>query len=476
MSKQQIIRFLLNGKPQEIDFGKHHIFKPSTTLLNYLRAYPNLKGTKEGCAEGDCGACTVVVASLYGDKLIYKAVNSCLVFMPWVHGKHIITVEGLAIQNQLHPVQQQLIDLHGSQCGFCTPGIVMSLFALYKSGHKPDRTFIEQSMNGNLCRCTGYQPIVDAAMNIMAMDATDHFTAEEPKVAMQLKEWRRQTIEIHHPEQIYLRPATLLEALVFRVHYPQARLVNGGTDVAIAQSKRFEHIEQILDLSGVEELKGFKEEENYYKIGAGLCFEDILAKLNGKCRPFTDLMDVFASKQIRNLATLGGNICSASPIGDTLPLLMAIDASVELISPHQKRIISIQSFITAYRQTDLKPDELVKWVLLPKTDPEARVVFLKASKRKDVDISTVSLGARLRLDQNLHVADIALVYGGMADRVKHAIEAEDYLRHKPWTIEHVEHAATLIEAAFTPISDARAGHEARKILAGNLLRKLFYQD
>lgn len=475
MSKQQFIRFLLNGKPHEIDFGKHDSVKPSTTLLNYLRSHPNLKGTKEGCAEGDCGACTVVVATLNDEKLVYKAINSCLVFLPWVHGKHVITVEGLATQNQLHPVQQQLIDLYGSQCGFCTPGIVLSLFALYKSGHQPERAYVEQALNGNLCRCTGYQPIMDAALNVLAMDGQDQFTAQEPDVIAQLQQWQHQSLEIHHPDQHYLRPANLFEALAYRSQYPQARLVNGGSDVAIAQSKRFEHIPQILDLSNVGELKGFKEEESFFKVGAGLCFEDILVQLDGRCPSFVELMEVFASKQIRNLATLGGNIGSASPIGDTLPLLMAMGASVELISMSKKRIIGLETFVTGYRSTDLQADELIKWVLIPKKDPDTKLAFSKASKRKDVDISTVSFGARLRLDEGFNVAEIALVYGGMAQMVRHAVAAEDFLRHKPWTIENIEQAAMLIEEAFQPISDARAAKEARTIMAGNLLRKFFHQ-
>jgi xanthine dehydrogenase small subunit len=225
----------------------------------------------------------------------------------------------------------------------------------------------------------------------------------------------------------------------------------------------------------VVELKGFREEEGFYRVGAGLSFEDILVLLDGRCPSFAELMEVFASKQIRNLATLGGNIGSASPIGDTLPLLMAMGASVELISMSKKRIVDLETFVTGYRSTDLQADELIKWVLIPKKDPETKVAFIKASKRKDVDISTVSLGARLRLDENLQVSDIALLYGGMAQMVRHAVAAEDFLRHKPWTIENIEKAANLIEEAFQPISDARATKEARSIMAGKLLHKFFHQ-
>jgi xanthine dehydrogenase small subunit len=316
---------------------------------------------------------------------------------------------------------------------------------------------------------------MDAALNVLAMDGQDQFTAQEPNVIAQLQQWQHQSLEIHHPDQHYLRPSNLFEALAYRSQYPQARLVNGGSDVAIAQSKRFEHIPQILDLSNVVELKGFREEEGFYRVGAGLSFEDILVLLDGRCPSFAELMEVFASKQIRNLATLGGNIGSASPIGDTLPLLMAMGASVELISMSKKRIVDLETFVTGYRSTDLQADELIKWVLIPKKDPETKVAFIKASKRKDVDISTVSLGARLRLDENLQVSDIALVYGGMAQMVRHAVAAEDFLRHKPWTIENIEKAANLIEEAFQPISDARATKEARSIMAGKLLHKFFHQ-
>ena len=470
---QHTLRFLHNGKPVTIRFNEGCRFKPSTTVLNYLRSFPDLKGTKEGCAEGDCGACTVVVAFQSGDKLIYKAFNSCLLFLPWLNGKHLITVEALSNNGELHPVQQLLIDHYGSQCGFCTPGIVMSLFALFKSGNQPDTNYAKTALSGNLCRCTGYQPILDVALKAMSLDGKDHFSSKEKDVIHFLNAVQIQSQTFTNKDQLYYRPDNLPTALELCEQHADAYMVNGGSDLALQQSKKFIHFPVVIDLSAIAELNEFREEEQAYIIGSGLNFEEVLHKLEGRLPVIEELLGVFASKQIRNLATFGGNIGSASPIGDTLPVLFALKASLGLVSASGVRIIPVETFIKGYRKTDLKRGELILNIVIPKPDEHSIVRFYKVSKRKDVDISTVSLAARLKRNSDNEVAEIILAYGGMAEVVKRATLAEGYLLGKRLTEEIIHEACKLIDSGFEPISDARSGNEARKIMAKNLLVKLF---
>jgi xanthine dehydrogenase iron-sulfur cluster and FAD-binding subunit A len=273
--------------------------------------------------------------------------------------------------------------------------------------------------------------------------------------------------------QIYYRPDNLPTALELCEHHADAYLVNGGSDLVLQQSKKFIHFPVVIDLSAIAELNEFREEEQAYIIGSGLNFEEVLHKLEGRLPVIEELLSVFASKQIRNLATFGGNIGSASPIGDTLPVLFALKASLGLVSASGVRIIPVETFIKGYRKTDLKTGELILNIVIPKPDEHSIVKFYKVSKRKDVDISTVSLAARLKRNSDNEVAEIILAYGGMAEVVKRATLAEGYLLGKRLTEEIIHEACKLIDSGFEPISDARSGNEARKIMAKNLLVKLF---
>jgi len=474
---QNKISFVLDDKIVIVDFI-HQKLSPTLTVLNYLRSLPNHKGVKEGCAEGDCGACTVVLAELDSkDSLIYKAVNSCLVFLPMIHGKQLITVENLALKNgyeiELHPVQQALVDLNGSQCGYCTPGIVMSMFALYKNYKNPSREIIEDALTGNLCRCTGYQPILKATQAACQNIKIDPFSKKEEETISLLKTIASSSgsISIITTDQKYFQPESLLESLNLSEKYPKALFINGSTDIALKQTKRFELIEEIIDLSAIEELKVFHENKNEFIIGSGLPLEIIRLKLIGSLPAFTEMLNIFASKQIRNLATLAGNIATASPIGDTIPLLMAYNAKIRLIKKRGQRTLSIESFIKGYRKTDLKKGEIIHSLIIPKPK-EQLIRFYKISKRKDLDISTVSAGFRIELKHG-KVKDICLAFGGMAELAKRAKSTEEYLIQKKWTFENIQHAQKIIENEFTPISDARSGAEFRKTAAKNLLIKFF---
>ncbi len=424
------ISFWMDDRQVDLDFGKDSQWRPTTTVLNYLRSLPNHKGTKEGCAEGDCGACTVVLAEAdENGKMTYRAIDSCLVFLPMIHGKHLISVENLGNSEELHPVQKAMVDCDGSQCGYCTPGFIMSLFALSKSPQVPDREDILDALTGNLCRCTGYRPIVEAAAKSCTGKSQDRFWAKEAMVAEALQE-----VQIHQPsvaiattENTYYRPGSLEEALEIRQMRPEALLVCGGTDVGLMVTKKKLNLPLVLDLSGIESLRGTEETADGLKLGASLSLEKVKAICKNRFPAMYDMLAVFGSRQIREQATLGGNIANASPIGDMPPVLMALDASVELQSVGGKRMLKIADFITGYRTTALRTNELITAIFIPPTPPGRIVKSYKISKRKDLDISTVSAGFWLDLDENGTVKSIGLIYGGMAAMTKHAAKAEQFL-------------------------------------------------
>ena len=475
-SPRDKIQFVLNDRIVTVDFTANPELIPTTTVLNYLRSFPLHKGVKEGCAEGDCGACSVVIAENHKGKLTYKTIDSCLVFLPMIHGKQLITVENLADAGTLHPVQQEMVNYNGSQCGYCTPGVVMSLFGLYKNHHKPEREVIEDSLTGNLCRCTGYQSIIKAAEHACSCVDTDKFKLHETKIAALLDEINldKSTVEISTPYQNYYKPLTLLEALSYRRKYPHAIIVSGASDTALRQTKKREFLAEILDISDIPELKYFVEDAKVFNIGAGLNLEQLKSYSAENFPALHKMLQIFGSLQIRNLATIGGNIGSASPIGDTLPLLIAYKAKIKLQSPDSERLVNLEDFIKGYRLTDIRYDELITAVHIPKLQADTFVYSYKVSKRKDLDISTVSSGFSVKLEGG-HVKEIILAFGGMADRPKRASETERYLLYKPWTRANVEHAMKTLIHEFTPISDARSGAEYRKLVAGNLLLK-FYSE
>ncbi|MFZ4398603.1 MAG: xanthine dehydrogenase small subunit [Bacteroidales bacterium] len=474
------ISFLIDDKWVELDFQKAENIRPTTSLLNYLRSSDKHKGVKEGCAEGDCGACSVVIAELNTkNELEYKALDSCLVFLPMIHGKQIITVENLA-QNinkeiHLHPVQQFMVENNGSQCGYCTPGIIMSLFALYKNHHNPEKELIEDSLTGNLCRCTGYKPIIDAAHKACVNHGKDQFSEKQQEITQQLLDFKKikKTIILSHPDQLYLIPKNLDDALKYRKQFPSAVLIGGATDTALRQTKKGEIIPQIIDLSQLDELKYFEITKNSLIIGAELPLEKIKKITEISFPAFFAILKVFGSLQIRNIATLGGNIGSASPIGDTLPFLFACKAIVKLQSSTSKREIAIEDFITGYRKTMISSDELIIAVEIPFIGKDIILKTYKVSKRKDLDISTVSACFRLKLNNEKIVEEIIIVYGGMAAVTSRALKTEMFLTGKKWERKTIEVGMEVLFNEFNPISDARSDAEFRKLACRNLLMKFW---
>ncbi|MBL7995867.1 FAD binding domain-containing protein, partial [bacterium] len=313
--KSGIISFVLDGKIFEIDFERDKHLRPTTTVLNYLRSLPDHKGTKEGCAEGDCGACTVVVAEPdENGKMIYTPIDSCLVFLPMIHGKWLITVESLSETScGLHPVQETMVQKFGAQCGYCTPGIIMAMFALYKNDFHPTREVIDDALTGNLCRCTGYRPIVEATAEACIYHGLDRFTDEEGAVREQLRKISSKSLAIQTSQQKYFRPRTLSEAMLLKVEHPKAIFITGATDIALRVTKKHELLEEIIDLSAISDLKEMIEDDEKIIVGAGVPLNQVLIKIKNDFPALHGMLSVFGSPQIRNLATLGGNLGSASP-------------------------------------------------------------------------------------------------------------------------------------------------------------------
>jgi xanthine dehydrogenase molybdopterin binding subunit/xanthine dehydrogenase small subunit len=478
---KNMIRFVLDGKIVEVDFAGNHGLKPTTTVLNYLRTLHGHKGVKEGCAEGDCGACTVVLAGIDDQgSLDYHTIDSCLVFLPMIHGKQLITIENLANDDGaakiLHPVQQMLVEANGSQCGYCTPGIVMSLFGLFKNHVNPTRETIEDALTGNLCRCTGYQSILEAAVGVGGETLSDHFAQDELHIIDLLTTINAdtQTIEIRTGQQAYFKPFTLAEALRLRNDYPAAIVISGSTDIALRQTKKNEMLPMIIDLSGVDELRHSGEDDNHFILGAGITLEQLKSFSTTRMPALHHMLKVFGSLQIRNIATLGGNIGSASPIGDLIPLMIAMQARIIVQSASSERQSLVEDFITGYRKTTLENNELITGFLIPKSSDGNKIITYKVSKRKDLDISTVSAAFRIKVEQG-KAHEIILAFGGLAATPKRAKKTEEFLTGKSWSRDTVSAAMRIMDGEFTPVSDARAGAAYRKSAGRNLLMR-FYLD
>ncbi len=455
------ISFLMGGRVETVSS-----IDPNLTLLQYLRTSLRLCGTKEGCAEGDCGACTVVLAELCGDRLSYQAVNSCLVFLGTLDGKQVITVEDLrSSSGELHPVQQALVDYHGSQCGFCTPGFIMSLFALFKSEPSPSRKSIEDALVGNLCRCTGYRSIMDACLSLVGKNFTDQFDENEAQTVERLKALQSDEVLAFESEgrRFYL-PQSKDELCRLCEKHPGANLLAGGTDLGLQVTKNRERFETLISVSEVPELAEIQVENNEIHLGAGVRYSDALPTILREIPSFGELLLRLGSRQIRNLGTFGGNVANASPIGDSPPSMIALGSRVVLSSVHGSRDLSLDEFFQGYRKTALQPGEFVEKLIIPTPSDGALFQTYKVSKRFDQDISTVCGAYFLELQEN-RVKSLTICYGGMAAQPQRASHLEAALLGKEWSFENVKAALDELDQDYQPLSDFRGSAKYRQLVS-----------
>ena len=462
------IRFLLNGEAVTLTD-----VAPDETLLDYLRLRCSLKGTKEGCAEGDCGACTVLVGRLHAGRLVYEGVNACIRFLGSLDGTHVVTVEHLkGAAGGLHPVQQAMVDFHGSQCGFCTPGFVMSLYGLWMRSPDPSNAEIEKALQGNLCRCTGYEAIMRAARAISdyGKAAKDPLNAEREAVTARLAALRDGArVEIATGRGRLVIPADADDLADVLEAEPKATVVAGSTDVGLWVTKHMRDISPVVFIAGLDGLKSVSEADGVITIGAGVTYTEAFAVLAKGIPPLGALIDRIGGEQVRNMGTIGGNIANGSPIGDTPPPLIALGATLTLRKGGRRRTIPLEDFFIAYGKQDRQPSEFVEAVHVPVPATGSRFAVYKVTKRRDEDI-TATLGAfHLTLAKDGTVEDIRIAYGGMAATPKRASAVEKALTGKAWDEAAVTAALPAFESDFAPLTDMRATAAYRALAARNLL-------
>lgn len=474
------IRFVLDGEVIELND-----VDPTRTVLQFLREDLRRTGTKEGCAEGDCGACTVVLAELNrdSDDITLRAVNSCIQFLPTLDGKELITVESLSpVGDELHPVQQAMVDHHGSQCGFCTPGFVMSMFALYKSNANPSRCDIDDALAGNLCRCTGYRSIIAAAEAMYEVDAGTDWLRQPaaasktpPDRVAALKNLQRDgAMQLAGNGRRFFSPATSDELATVLADHPNATMLAGGTDVGLWVTKQHRELDAVVYTGRVAELRELHVSTTHIECGAAVTLTDVMALVVEHYPGLDELFKRFASPPIRNAATLGGNIANGSPIGDTMPALMVAETTLVLRSVDGSRELALDDFYLDYQLSALKPGEFIETIRIPLPANDSILRSHKLSKRFDQDISAVCIAYRLELDGD-RVSLFRMACGGLAATIRRAKHCEALVEGQIWSEETIERAAAALGQDFAPISDMRASAGYRLRAAQNLLRRFYLE-
>ncbi|UJF20084.1 xanthine dehydrogenase small subunit [Vibrio sp. SS-MA-C1-2] len=446
------------------------------TVLNYLRINVEKKGTKEGCGSGDCGACTVVVGEVIDGELKYKSINSCLTFVTSLHGKQLITVEDLKQNNgSLHPVQQAMVEFHGSQCGFCTPGFIMSMFALGKNRPNANKEDVIESLAGNLCRCTGYRPIVDAALSLSSQpDLIDQFTQLEQQTIDRLIDIDKQPASLAYKGLKAFIPRTIDELSQLYQQNPKAKLLAGGTDLSLEVTQFHREIKTLISVNQVDEMKTCRESEHALHLGSNTTISDAYSLLTQHFPDLKELLHRFASLQVRNQGTIGGNIANASPIGDMPPILLSLDAEVKLRQGDKARTIPLSEYFITYKVTSLKESEFIEEIVIPKPEENANFNVYKLSKRLDDDISAVCGAFNLHIENN-KIVRARIAFGGMAGIPQRAVNCEKILTGASWSNETIEKGMAALKTDFKPLDDFRASSEYRTLTSINMLRRYFIE-
>ena len=470
---QSTIRFLLNNRAMTVGD-----VAPTTSVLEYLRQRTGCMGTKEGCAEGDCGACTVVIGERRHGEIVMKTVNACIRFLPTLQGKALFTVEYLRGENgHLHPVQQAMVDCHASQCGFCTPGFVMSLWGLYANGagsknaNESDETSVRRAITGNLCRCTGYRPIIEAGKRMFDMP-TIHFDriALAQMLASLAQTQTTETTCFENQGRRFYTPRTLAELIKLRAAFPESTILAGGTDIGLWVNKQFRELGDIVYTGEVAELRAITEDAVEMAIGAAVSLSDTHATLRRHYPEMNELWERFASMPIRNAGTLGGNIANGSPIGDAMPALMVLGARVTLRNAARSRQMPLEELYVGYQRLAILPDEILVSIHIPKPTPRLRFRVYKLSKRFDSDISALCAAFAIEMD-GASIRKIRIAYGGMAAIPKRASRTEANMLGKTWDEATLNLAMMSLSQDFAPLTDLRASTDYRMNAARNLVRR-----
>jgi len=472
--QSQPIRFYYQGKVHEVTD-----VAPTRTLLQHLREDHHCTGTKEGCAEGDCGACTVVIGSLVNGELEMRNVNSCIQFVPTLDGKAVFTVEDLKQQDgSLHPVQEALVECHGSQCGFCTPGFAMSLWSLYlKQEGKSEpvcRKTINETLSGNLCRCTGYRPILDSAQRMLELP---HVDFDKAALAAALQEIQRDKMFSYtHGGQTFYAPRTLAELAQLRAEQPTATILAGSTDVGLWVTKQMRNLGNVIYVRMVKELHNLAIVDGMLEIGAGVSLDDAYKAVleHYQDASLHELWQRFASQPIRSTGTLGGSVANGSPIGDSAPWMIVLGAEIVLNGSQGRRSMLLQDFYLDYMKKDWQPGEFVEAVRIPMPKTNQQFRTWKLSKRYDQDISAVAAAFSLDLDNGI-ARNVRIAYGGMAATSKRAPNAEAAIEGKPWNEDTMKAAHAALALDYTPLTDMRASKDYRMKTAQNLVQRFWLE-
>ncbi|SDH97126.1 xanthine dehydrogenase small subunit [Vibrio xiamenensis] len=442
--------------------------KADTMLLNYLREQKQMTGSKEGCASGDCGACTVVMVDLDADQTLrYRQINACITPLHALHGKQVITVEHLKQHDALHPVQQAVVDEHGTQCGFCTPGVVMSLYALSKQTPAPSHP--ADYLAGNLCRCTGYGPLIEAANKVAVSDIQDPLDEFSGGV----KIWMNQVAPIE--AENYCKPLNRKALAEAKAAMPNAKLLAGGTDLALEVTQQRRSIEQIIDVSGVKEMLDITPTVSGWRIGASVPMNQVHDFMREHFPTTDEIIERLGSLTIRHRATLGGSLGHASPIGDIAPLLISLNGHIEVDDGEQTTLYAPEDYITGYRETLLKPNQWISAIHLPRLAPNQHHAIYKISKRYEDDIATVALGINMTIGSDNRVKACVISAGGVAAKSVRLRELEEVFVGKPLTLPMVHAAQQKVPQVISPLSDVRASSAYRVRLVQNLLQRFYLQ-
>jgi xanthine dehydrogenase small subunit len=474
MTARTQIHFVLNDRDITLES-----VGASDTLLDFLRIDRRLTGTKEGCAEGDCGACTVLVGRLQDGKLRYEPINACIRLLASLDGCHVVSVEYLSgINGKLHPVQQAMVDHHGSQCGFCTPGFVMSLYALWMGNRDPSEADIETALQGNLCRCTGYEPIIKAAKAAtrLGSPAEDALTRERDAMTAKLSLLRDGSrVDIRKGNSRCILPASVDDLADVLQEIPQATIIAGATDVGLWVTKFLKDISPVVFLGHLDALRHIEVTEDSILIGAGVSYSDSRAVVAADYPHLGPFWDRIAGWQIRNMGTIGGNIANGSPIGDTPPVLIALGATITLRKGAARRSLPIEAFFVDYGKQDIEKGEFLESISVPRPKARERHAAYKISKRRDEDISSVCAAFNVSVEDGT-ITSARIAFGGMAATPKRATTAEAVLVGAEWCETALLQAAEALGDDFAPLTDWRASAEYRLLVARNLFRKFWLEQ